>query len=218
MNNLAFNLRQLLEKNKISPSELARNTNVGQSVIHRIIAGETNNPKIETLKPIAKYFSISVDQLTGNAILFNDGKLLDMSQSNAIRVRVLPLLTIEQVESWLNRDNIDNLSFITIADCDVNDMCYSIQIKDSTMHPRFSEGTYFVVDPNLQAENGDFIVFCRSDSKKGSVRQLLLDSDEKYLKALNPDFRTILVNNEYKFLGTVVQARTNYKYLTKNSV
>jgi transcriptional regulator with XRE-family HTH domain len=65
MDNLTNVLTHLMSKNKISSSELARQTGVAQPVIYRLMSGGTENPQILTLKPIADYFSLSIDQLMG---------------------------------------------------------------------------------------------------------------------------------------------------------
>lgn len=77
---LATILKELLQKNKISESELARKTGVCQPVIHRMASGETDNPKIKTLLPIARYFDISIDELIGDKPLIRDG----LSNASAI--------------------------------------------------------------------------------------------------------------------------------------
>jgi transcriptional regulator with XRE-family HTH domain len=65
MNNLANTLSQLIKQRGLSTAELARQTGVAQPVIYRLMVGTTENPQIMSLKPIADYFSISVDQLMG---------------------------------------------------------------------------------------------------------------------------------------------------------
>ncbi len=48
-------------------AELAERTGIGQPVVHRIASGETHNPKLGTLRPLARYFGISIDTLIGEA-------------------------------------------------------------------------------------------------------------------------------------------------------
>lgn len=49
----------------IKSAELARKTGIGQPVIHRLMTGVTENPQVLTIKPIADYFSVTLDQLLG---------------------------------------------------------------------------------------------------------------------------------------------------------
>lgn len=55
-------LHQLLNEHKCSVTELAKRANVGQNTIYRILRGE-GVPRKGTLKSIANYFSISIDEL-----------------------------------------------------------------------------------------------------------------------------------------------------------
>lgn len=55
------NLRYLM--GEMSPTDLHRATGVPQPTIHRIIIGESEDPKTATLQPIADHFGISVSDL-----------------------------------------------------------------------------------------------------------------------------------------------------------
>jgi len=65
MKNLAAILSHLMAEKEIRSAELARKTGVGQPVIYRLMNGVTDNPQVLTLKPIADFFDISLDQLLG---------------------------------------------------------------------------------------------------------------------------------------------------------
>ena len=67
MENLSAVLTHLMSKNGLTSSELARKTGVAQPVIYRLMSGETENPQILTLKPIADYFKLTIDKLSGSA-------------------------------------------------------------------------------------------------------------------------------------------------------
>lgn len=62
---ISENLKKLIEKYNLNTLELARRTGIGQPVIYRIMTGETDNPKIATVRTLADYFGISVNQLLG---------------------------------------------------------------------------------------------------------------------------------------------------------
>ena len=66
MNKLAPILCQLIREQQITVSELARRTQIGQPVIHRLISGVTLDPKVSTLSALANYFNISINQLIGD--------------------------------------------------------------------------------------------------------------------------------------------------------
>jgi len=88
----------------IKSAELARKTGVAQPVISRLMTGVTNNPQILTIKPIADFFNVSLDQLLGMSPLdvrnhFNSGQLNDLNNKihsmktiSGVLVNILPIL------------------------------------------------------------------------------------------------------------------------------
>lgn len=71
MSNLATVLTHLMSEMNISSAELARKTGVAQPVVYRLMTGVTENPQILTIKPIANFFGVSIEQLVGMTTLGN---------------------------------------------------------------------------------------------------------------------------------------------------
>ncbi len=63
MNKVAANLRQLIRARGISENQLSRHTDVAQPTIHRILSGRTADPRDGTLRPLAAWFGVTVEQL-----------------------------------------------------------------------------------------------------------------------------------------------------------
>lgn len=61
------NLKRLMELKRVSQYELARQTGVPQPTIHRILIGESVDPKTVTVEKLANYFGVSVPDLRGTA-------------------------------------------------------------------------------------------------------------------------------------------------------
>lgn len=203
-------LKALMTEIRINESELARRTGIGQPVIHRICSGETDNPKVATLSPIANFFAISISQLIGDEPLpvnripgtYNPG-ITGWTQ--------IPLLSWEQAANWPNLGESSKPTQTISTDLNLNENSYALTVKDVTMEPRFPEGTVLIVDPNLQPQDRDFVIVHINGQKLPSFKQVLIDGDNVYLKPLNPDFKTVLLDKQHKFLGVMVQARMNFK-------
>ncbi|HLB42669.1 MAG TPA: helix-turn-helix transcriptional regulator [Gammaproteobacteria bacterium] len=71
MENLSTILSHLMSEKGIKSAELARKTGIGQPVVYRLMTGVTENPQVLTLKPIADFFGVSLDQLLGLSPLNN---------------------------------------------------------------------------------------------------------------------------------------------------
>jgi transcriptional regulator with XRE-family HTH domain len=65
-------LKRLLFKKDMKPVDLARELNMPQPTIHRLVTGKSTRPYKSSLEPIAKYFDVTVDQLIGE-----DPRLID---------------------------------------------------------------------------------------------------------------------------------------------
>jgi transcriptional regulator with XRE-family HTH domain len=96
MNNLASVLSFLMSKNGLTSSELARRTRVAQPVVYRLMNGDTENPQILTLKPIADYFGVSIEQLLGFVPLNNE-RMLNKTLIHEITTKLTTIRTIASI-------------------------------------------------------------------------------------------------------------------------
>lgn len=75
MSQLRRNLAYLIAKHGINPTALAKATGVQQPTIHRILKGESDDPRTATVQPLADYFGVSVEFMrTADAQAFDHGK------------------------------------------------------------------------------------------------------------------------------------------------
>lgn len=74
---VAKNLEFLIDKRKTNPYALEKATGVKQPTIHRILTGESADPRTSTLQPLADYFGVTVSSL-------RDSDLQTMSTLHAI--------------------------------------------------------------------------------------------------------------------------------------
>lgn len=96
MENLSAILSHLMSEKGIKSAELARKTGVGQPVVYRLMTGATENPQVLTLKPIADFFGVSLDQLLGLSPL-TDKKPLDNISLHNINNKLTTIKTIASV-------------------------------------------------------------------------------------------------------------------------
>ncbi|MFK3971159.1 helix-turn-helix transcriptional regulator [Pseudomonas sp. NPDC087358] len=76
-------LKELLDRQGISPTELHRRTGVPQSTISRILSEKIADPADKHISKIAEYFRVSTDQLRGRVDLDAPSKADQRSESNA---------------------------------------------------------------------------------------------------------------------------------------
>ncbi|PLX61082.1 S24 family peptidase [Sedimenticola selenatireducens] len=87
-----------------------------------------------------------------------------------------------------------------------SDETFVLRVRGSSMEPRFHEGDSIFVDPTVAAENGRFVVVQLEEPNEATFKQLVIEGDRQYLKALNPDWpnRIIEVNESATICGVVI--------------
>ena len=63
---------------------------------------------------------------------------------------------------------------------------FVLRVAGQSMAPRFPEGDYIFVDPDVPAENGRFVVVRRDDG--ATFKQLVEEDGRRFLRAANPDW------------------------------
>jgi SOS-response transcriptional repressor LexA len=203
-------LKGLMAELGINESELARRTGIGQPVVHRICSGETDNPKVATLSPIANFFAISISQLIGDEPLPTD-RIPGTFNPDAQGWRQIPLLAWDQVLPWPKLTQKSGPLPTISTDMELGQHAYAVAVRDTTMEPRFPEGTVLIIDPELRPNSMDFAIVHVEGHNLPNFKQILIDGEQTILKSLNADFKTLLLNKPYKFLGVMVQSRMDFK-------
>jgi SOS-response transcriptional repressor LexA len=83
---------------------------------------------------------------------------------------------------------------------------FVLRVRGESMEPKFHEGDLIFVDPNVEAVNNSYVVVRLEDSNEATFKQLLMDGEHTYLKALNPDWpdRIIRIDRQATISGVVV--------------
>jgi SOS-response transcriptional repressor LexA len=192
-------LKRLMAEKKIRVAELARQINLPQPTIHRIATGACEHPHLSSLEPIANFFSISVDQLKGHELI----PWLD-------RASRIPFLTWEQALSWPSNKNKMHDNELIFTDANVGKNGYALKINDAAMDPVFPKNTLLIADPDKSPKDRSYVIAKLTNLNIPVFRQLLIDAEDRYLKALSPDFeqyRMARLNNNDEILSVVVQAK-----------
>lgn len=205
-------LRQLLAEHGLTSTELARRTGLVQPVIYRMASGETINPKIDTLIPLAKYFKITLDQLVGQN---SDAIIAQQIKANSDATR-LPLLSWQEATCWPEVALKEKATKYFYTNTAVSSDSFAITVKDSTMAPHFPEKSIIIVDSHPPLKNKQFAIIHIKKRKEAIFRQVLLDGNDVTLKPLNPDIKVVHLkkSDDYQVIGIVVEVVTNTKDIT----
>ena len=83
---------------------------------------------------------------------------------------------------------------------------FVLRVHGVSMEPRFHEGDLIFVDPDAAPVHGKYVVVQLDESNEATFKQLIVEENRQYLKALNPDWpnRIIEVNAAATICGVVV--------------
>ncbi|HZW61298.1 MAG TPA: LexA family transcriptional regulator [Candidatus Babeliales bacterium] len=194
-------LNQLLSEQNLRVAELARRVQLPQPTVQRIVAGVCANPQTSSLKPIADYFSITVDQLKG----LDPIPRLD-------KIQKLPLISWQEAVHWNTKLTASTDEHV-IADLPLSKHAYALRIHDGAMEPVFPCDSILIVDPDVKPKDRSYVISLMHNADIPIFRQMVINGPDKYLKPLSPDteiYKMLRLGNADNILATVVQARWNY--------
>ena len=91
------------------------------------------------------------------------------------------------------------------------DNVVALRVQGPAMEPEFHDGWLIYVAPDSPAKHGDFVVAELEDRRTPILRQLLIDGDARFLKALNPAYpEPMLALGNGRIRGRVVYQARSY--------
>ena len=206
--NLSITLKKLLSNINLSEAELARRTGIAQPMINRLATGKNANPKLQTLKPIAKYFGVTFSQLLGEEILPAKNEL----EQRSVKWYEASLINAGDIIKIINKESVVAIKTVT-TNIHLSDSAFAFLINNDHYEPKLTNNTMLFVDPEANARNRDLTLVLDTETQKVSIQQLIVDNNDKYLKELSkdPELHTLTDESSLKVLGVVVQTRNDYR-------
>lgn len=206
------NLSWLLAKNRMNSNSLFEATKVPQPTIHRILTGESQDPRTSSLMPIARYFGVTVADLRERDLESEASTLPGRSNVEPgpdLRGHV-PLISWVQAGEW--SQIVDNFIPGEAEDwmpCPrkYGPHTFALRVRGVSMEPRYQDGDIIFVDPGAQAEHGKNVVVRLDDEHEATFKQLVVEGGQKFLKPLNPDWpgpKLIQINGNATICGVVI--------------
>lgn len=204
-------LRQLMTQHKISENELAKRTSLNQPTVHRLLAGETADPRASTLIPIARYFDISLEALLGEEELA--APKLNPTLENTQPIRYAPILSWDEAKSiCITGSNPPEKDKKKPIFSDAGYRAFWLQMRGNAMYPYLRDKESFLcVDPDKTPIHGALCLVLQKDLDELMVRMILLDGSLKVIKTVHPDFyfREHL-DNRFQYCGLVTEDQHAY--------
>jgi SOS-response transcriptional repressor LexA len=205
--NLNRNLSRLMDDNNISLTGLHRNTGIAIPTIKRLQSDPTTNPTMTTLIPIADFFGLTVNQLISNELNLNTPMGCIENKSGWLNV---PIIEWSQAINWPHLLEGKKANSYTLVDVDVGENPYALSVEEDDWLS-VPKSSILIINANIVPENKDHAVVYKAGQNAPTLRQVIIDEEKIYLKALSPYLPPIPFEDIYRFLGVVIQIRKNIK-------
>lgn len=218
----------LQRKNGGNQSELARFVGVSPQAVQKWVAGESE-PRGDNLLKAAEFLAVSPAYLkfgTDENVIDVQAKFIEdplaLGQSKATyNVTSGPVLHGDvPVISWITAG-----TWALVSDpyepglasnwlpCPKSHSkrTFALRVRGVSMENlggkySYSDGDVIFVDPERHPENGSRIIVRLDESNEATFKQLVIEGDKKYLKALNPAWpdKIIEINGNATICGVVI--------------
>ena len=200
-------LNYLMDSRGISAAKLSKGTNIPPPTISRLLSGYTDDPKISTMLQLAKYFSVSLDQLMGLSPL--DKNNIQAHTQESISLPIISWkesVSYKRILSSINEENWDNW---ILTEKPISEFSFGLKTKHH-LEPRFPTGSILIVEPDLEVCEGDLVIVHYKNANETSIREVFFDGNKrKFLNINNSNLSD--EECETSIIGVVVKTVFSYK-------
>jgi SOS-response transcriptional repressor LexA len=125
-------------------------------------------------------------------------------------INKVPLISWVQAGAFHEAiEDMANVEYI-VTDAKVKPSTYALRVAGDSMMPLFTPGMILIVDPDMVAATGDYVIAKNGDNE-ATFKQFIKDGADRYLKPLNPAYPLKLVG-DIDIIGVVIQAQSVTKF------
>ena len=201
---LSDNLNQLLDKQRMSVSQLSYATGIPASTIKKLRNRENMNPTLATLIPIARFFSVSLEHLISDIEIKaqSAANLATLPLNHVQLSKSCPLLTWEKAIHWPHTD--DTLCQKVLSMNYYHPQMFALQVETEDWEP-LVQGTVLFVDPTILPIHCDYVVIVRKGQEVANLKLFLCDDEKKYLRSMRIVNDVIPLTETHRIIGVVVE-------------
>lgn len=202
-------LKRLMFDHDLRVMDIARITGIPQPTLQRIVTGATPNPHHSTLRILANYFKITIEQLKGIEPASMPPHKTHIQSHHGITD--VPLIPWPFAHTWQKSTNqtMHEHEFI-VTQSNAGKSPFALKLKDSSMSPIFSKDTVIIIAPDREIIDRCYVIVKLMNYPEVIFRQIVIDARQQYLKAHNPDllqFKMIQLTQQDQICGVLVEAR-----------
>jgi len=192
----------------LSGAELAKRTGLTISTVNRLLAGSISDPKISTLKPLAEYFGITVDQLLGFTALPEK-----LSENDINLLHPSMVIPVYGMSNFLEANKNQQWFTWVTQKIDKNEEVFAISLDTERFEPVFEKDTILVIEPGmLPPQNSDYLLIKFNDENQISIQRYYIEGNEHYFIPINLQLKAIPTKEKkHTILGVITEAHTRMR-------
>ena len=183
----------------LTQAALSEIIGIAQQSLQSIESGKIEKPR----KIIALAKAL---ETTPEFLQFGVGEL-DNAEVTKTVTNKLPLISWVQAGAWSDISEVNPLDaerFLCPVNC--SERSFVLRVQGISMEPKFNDGDLIFVDPEAECIHGSYVVARLDDNNQATFKQLIIEGDQKFLKAANPNWpdQLIPINGNCTLVGKVI--------------
>lgn len=180
-------------------SQMAKEIGMPQTTVNKLVTGETADPRISTLVPVAEHFKISLNDLFADCPKFIQDKNLQESWIPVINFDELP--TLKNDINNLTLSNWPHWYPVPVKDYQ---NCYAIKLKQNQTPRPFDQASLLIVTNDPDLTDNRYCVLKHLKSNSINIKKIAFDKGQYWLLALQPEIPPQkLAEKEWLSMGTI---------------
>jgi len=209
-------IKQLRKNLNLTQLDVSKFVGVSKTSVSQWESGLTS-PRGEHLYTLCKVLQCEPDYLLYGKDVLQKSHEPSPSRHNLIpnpyAIKKVPLISLVQAGEWTSiADRIHTNESEEWQDttASVSTNAFALRVRGDSMvnphgFPSIPEGSIVIVDPDGHVESGKIVVVRLDGTSEATLKKLIIDGPYMYLKPLNPDYRTIQIDQECTIVGIIKQ-------------
>lgn len=201
-------IREGRNRLKLSEQEFAEKVGVTRAAVQQWEKEDGTAPSRKRQKTVADLLGLTVAELMSGG----ESNVRELEEG-----RRVPLI------SWVEAGQLKDISdpfepgdadeWVTASESRPSESAFALRVTGASMtNPdpeavySFPEGTVLLVDPNRSVDPGDFVIAKDVDTQQATFKRLAYDGGRWYLRPLNPNFKTVEIDDpKLRIIGRVIE-------------
>lgn len=175
-------------KRGLSQADICRKTNIKSASVSNWFTGKTKALKGDTLVRVSDLLRVPPRWLAGDDLREPDWEAEGSNVAPGPRVSgTVPLISSVKAGAMTEAVDIHAPGFADDwieTTAPIGPHTYALRVRGDSMEPLFPEGHVVIVEPDLDANPGDFVI-AKNGEGEATLKQLVRDGVDLFLKPLN---------------------------------